>query len=350
MINKLNDNDRKNELIHKYYDINEEDKTLNLYYSFNDVSELYDNYYPNEENNIFSNEVIDKISDSIEIVPLTYKVKIIFEVENINENQSKKVLESFNDSIELSLYFARVKRQKRQLFAAILILIGITLIFILTILKSTGVLENELQKDVGSEVVDIMAWVFIWEATTLLFLEKPKEFKHSFQMKNRVKEIQIIDKNTSKVLVNEESSSIFKDLMNETKIKRFGKVTLLGSSIGFIFLVFYNFYASIVSIASFANSSEFNVATLIALIIGYIIAIGVNLLAGVSGLHKYLDKKTKISKFAAIYSVFLIITIIADIISYAQGKTELGVFGFICSIIIQVLYVTGCLIDKFVKE
>ena len=350
MINKTNDNDRKNELINKYYDVNEEEKTMTLYYSFNDVSELYENYTPTDENNLFSNEVIDKISDSIEIVPLTYKAKIIFEVEDINENQSKKVLESFNDSIELSLYFARAKRQKRQLSAALLILVGITLIFILTVLKSTGVLENELQKDVGTEVVDIMAWVFIWEATTLLFLEKPKEFRHSFQMKNRVKEIVIIDKKTSKILVNEESTSIFKDLVNETKVKRFGKVTLLGSSIGFIFLVFYNFYAAFIEVGNIIKTEGGSPSYIVTAIIAYIIAIGICLLAGISGIHKYLDKHTKISKFSMVYSIFLGIIIIINIIAYVKGEYSLGVFGFICSFIIQLMYVVGCLIDKFVKE
>lgn len=43
---KTNDNDRKNELIKKYYDMDEEGKVLYLYYDFNHVSELYDNYSP----------------------------------------------------------------------------------------------------------------------------------------------------------------------------------------------------------------------------------------------------------------------------------------------------------------
>ncbi len=350
MINRTNDNDRKDELIKKYYDVNEEDKTMALYYSFDDVSDFYENYTPSDENNLFSSEVIDKISDSIEMMPLTYKAKIIFEVENIDEVKSKKVLESFNDSIELSLYFARVKRQKRQLSAAILILVGITLIFILTILKSTGVFQSELQKDIGSEVFDIMAWVFIWEATTLLFLEKPKEFKQSFQMKNRVKEIIIIDKKTSKVLVQEESVSIFKDLVTETRIKRFAKVTLLGSSIGFIFLVFYNIYAGFIEIGAMINEGTSSAGAITVNIIACIISICIFLLAGISGIHKYLDKQTKVSKFSFIYSILIVIIIIIDIVTYIQGQRSVGVFGFICSFVIQLLYAVGCIIDKFVKE
>lgn len=347
---KTNDNDRKNELINKYYDMDEEGKVLYLYYDFNHVSELYDNYSPKEKNNLFSSAVTEKISNSIDNIPLNYKVKIVFEVDAITKDEAKKLVESFNDSIELSLYFARGVKQKRQLSAALLILVGITLIFILTVLKSTGVLENELQKDVGTEVVDIVAWVFIWEATTLLFLERPKEYKYSFQMKNRVSEIEVIEKTSQEQLIKEESKSIFKDLINETKIKRFAKVSLLGSSIGFIFLVFYNSYSFIADLNNYLKGDEISAKNVITIIIAYLIVVTVNLLAGISGVHKYLDKKTKVAKFSTIYSIFLFIIIVIDIVSYCMGNNHMGVFGFICSFIIQLLYVTGCMIDYFVKE
>ena len=347
---KTNDNDRKNELIKKYYDMDEEGKVLYLYYDFNHVSELYDNYSPKEKNNLFSSEVTEKISNSIDNVPLNYKVKIIFEVDDITKEEAKKLVESFNDSIELSLYFARGVKQKRQLSAALLILVGITLIFLLTVLKSTGVLENELQKDVGTEVVDIIAWVFIWEATTLLFLERPKEYKYSFQMKNRVSEIEVIEKRSEEQLIKEESKSIFKDLINETKVKRFAKVSLLGSSIGFIFLIFYTTYTFISELSIYVKGDEVYASHIISLIIAYIIVISINLLAGISGVHKYLDKKTRVAKFSSFYSIFLFIIIVIDIISYSMGNNHIGVFGFICSFIIQLLYVTGCMIDYFVKE
>ncbi len=347
---KTNDNDRKNELIKKYYDMDEEGKVLYLYYDFNHISELYDNYSPKEKNNLFCSDVTEKISNSIDNIPLNYKVKIIFEVDAITKDEAKKLVESFNDSIELSLYFARGVKQKRQLSAALLILVGITLIFILTVLKSTGVLENELQKDVGTEVVDIVAWVFIWEATTLLFLERPKEYKYSFQMKNRVSEIEVIEKTSQEQLIKEESKSIFKDLINETKIKRFAKVSLLGSSIGFIFLVFYNSYAFIADLNNYLKGDEISTKNVITIIIAYLIVVTVNLLAGISGVHKYLDKKTKVAKFSTIYSIFLFIIIVIDIVSYCMGNNHMGVFGFICSFIIQLLYVTGCMIDYFVKE
>ena len=104
---KTNDNDRKNELIKKYYDMDEEGKVLYLYYDFNHVSELYDNYSPKEKNNLFSSEVTEKISNSIDNVPLNYKVKIIFEVDDITKEEAIILVYSFNDSIELSLYLAR---------------------------------------------------------------------------------------------------------------------------------------------------------------------------------------------------------------------------------------------------
>ena len=332
---------RQMELIRKYYNVDEENKTIDVTLKYEKASDILITNFTNLNHPLFNNEVFEKISNIIDNAPSGFKVNINFQILDFENYTPKELIESFNDTLELSQYSARKARQRKELTSAILILAGVILLFFNVVGQANHWFGDEIKNDIIVEIIDIAAWVFIWEAVYMLFLEHSEQLKLALKIRHFVNNIAIYQNDLKNALVNEPSSSIFTKWENEDKTKRIGKHLFLISSFAFIFLAFYNLYF-IYTLLIGDYAINVKIFTTIFLVVSIII----ELLAGIGGIFKYLNKPSSLSKFVGIYATIQTIIVIISLILLFISANASQIISAISSFIFNIFYIIGYYIDK----
>lgn len=341
----LFENKRQIELLEKYYVVDNDKKIINIDLHYPKSSDILLNNEGNINCPLFKNEILETVNNSIERTPKDYKVNIIFDIEDYENYKPKQIIESFNDTLELGQYSARRGKQLKNLIASILILVGIILLFFMIIGKNNNWFEEGIKSDIISEVIDIAAWVFIWEAVTMIFLEQPEQNKFALKIRRKVVQITMLKKGNNEPLYLENTNSIFNNWEGESKIKSVGRNCLLISSSAYLFLALFDIY----SLCKYLLANDLTIFTIATLIIFTIISSGVSILAGLGGLFKYIGKKNVLANFVRPYAIFLSIIIIINIIINFIDFNYFGLLSIIPSFLINILYIIGYRIDKDIK-
>lgn len=338
-------NKRQIELLDKYYGVNKETKTISVSLHYERASDILTTNVGNPKYPQFSNEALDKVKSITENAPTGYKVEINFEIEDYEGYKPKDMIEAFNDTLELSQYNARKRRQGKELLSSVLILIGVIILFLMVVGNSDGWFGEGVKADIITEVIDIAAWVFIWEAVTILFLEHSEQAKFALRIRQKVSQIAMYKKGEKKPLAIEKSKAIFGKWENEEKIKRVGKYFMLISSFAFIFMSFYSLYSLYKELSS--GTIENNLmATFI--IVSLLSAI-VSLLAGLGGISRYLGGNGKLGKFVGPYAIFLTVCFIALIIFAISINDVSSIISVSSTFVIDLFYIAGYYIDRYIK-
>lgn len=342
MNKKLNliENDRQLELLEKYYNVDRENKTIYLNLYFDVVSEVLEKNIGNNKIYRLKNDVLELINEAILNTPPIYKIKLNLKIDDYEGYDPHKVIEAFNDTLELNQYKARRNRTFKELSSSILILVGILLLFLMAIGKNYEWFGGGVKEDIIVEVIDITAWVFVWEAVTLIFLQINSETKFTISVKKRVKKISMLDKENN-VLATESGDDIFGKREDESRLKRIGKYLILISSIAFVVLGVYKTYLSFTSV----DSDLPNCVTITVAIIDLII----DIFACIGGIFVFLNKNNKLTKFVGVYSfILLTLFLITLIISIVDNDVKL-IIGNSASFLFSLFYITGYFINKYRK-
>ena len=336
---------RQKELINKYYEVDEENKLVEISFYYTSASELFT---LKEGTKIprFAKEELEKINEIIKTIPLEYKIDISYEIENYEDYTPSFIMESFNDALELTQFSVRKSSRKNWLVSTIMILIGIILLSFMIIGNSNSLFGEGVKAEIISEIIDISAWVFIWEAVTLLFLEHSDQELFALRIKNRVNSIVLYKKGEENYLAKEMSNELFGKWKDEGKIRKFGKYLLLFSSSALFVISFYAVYEVCLAIASI--NSENYLTIVIGSLLG-ILGCSFNILAAIGGFAKYLNKNNFFSKFSFSFVVTeLVIIAVSLIISLVNQNIE-AVFFTLYSSIFAIAYISSYLIDKYSK-
>ena len=343
--NILFENKRQIELLEKYYNIDNENKIISIDLHYQKVSDILLTNEGNINYPLFKNEIIETVNNAIKRTPRDFKINIVFDIEDYENYNPKQIIESFNDTLELGQYSARRSKQTKNLIAAILILIGIILLFFMIIGNNNNWFKEGIKSDIISEVIDIAAWVFIWEAVTMLFLEQPEQSKLALLIRRKVVQITMLKSGIKEPLYVENTNSIFNNWEDESKIKKFGRNCLLISSSSFLFLAIFNIY----NLFSILLKNDLSTPKIIISVIVTIISCMISILAGLGGIFKYIGKKNILANFVQPYAIFLTIIIIINIVINSIYFNYVGLISIIPSFIINILYIIGYKIEKHIK-
>ena len=343
--NILFENKRQIELLEKYYNIDNENKIISIDLHYQKVSDILLTNEGNINYPLFKNEIIETVNNAIKRTPRDFKINIVFDIEDYENYNPKQIIESFNDTLELGQYSARRSKQTKNLIAAILILIGIILLFFMIIGNNNNWFKEGIKSDIISEVIDIAAWVFIWEAVTMLFLEQPEQSKLALLIRRKVVQITMLKSGIKEPLYVENTNSIFNNWEDESKIKKFGRNCLLISSSSFLFLAIFNIY----NLFSILLKNDLSTPKIIISVIVTIISCVISILAGLGGIFKYIGKKNILANFVQPYAIFLTIIIIINIVINSIYFNYVGLISIIPSFIINILYIIGYKIEKHRK-
>lgn len=335
---------RQIDLMKKHYDVDEENKIVTLTFRFEKASELLDTEIGKKDCPQFSPSVIERMKELIDTIPMNYRTEIEFDIKEYEGYDPKKIMEAFNDSLELTQYAARRTRKSKWLISTILILVGVILLFILAVGKNNSWFGEGVNQDIVTEIIDIAGWVFIWEAVSLLFLEPAEQSTFALKIRQKVVDVAFYQQGDDTPFVKESAEEIFSNWSEEGKIKRFGKACLLGSSAAFIAMSFINLMSLYTTLKA---QSELTPLSIAIFIIFSLITISYHLLAGFGGINKYMGKENWLSKCVGPITIFMSVMLIITIVLAVITNSVTGLVSAIASSVINIFYIGGFFIDRY---
>lgn len=341
---KQTNNTRQNELLKKYYSLDENNKNININFNYEKASDILDVNIGNPEYPLFKDEVLERVNSVIENNNPLYKVELNFEIEDYESYSPKNIIESFNDTLELRQYSARRKRMLKDLICAILALVGTLLLLTMVIIKQENMISDETNNEVITEIINIVAWVFIWEAAYMLFLEHSEQTKFALRIRKNVSKIALYKKGNPKPLASEDSKQVFGNWENEGKLKKLGQKFTLISSIYYIFYAFYSIYTTY----RYIKVNHDTISIVLSVIV-LLFAFAIPMLAGLGGICLYLNSNKKIRKFVGPYAILLTLGLTLSIIFAILSHDLLILISSTFSFLMSIFYTLGYYFDKYIK-
>lgn len=333
---------RQWELLKKYYEVDEENKKITIAFHYEKASDILNKEIGNEEHPQFKKEILDQLNDLIPSLPIGYKIDIVVNIQDYEGYSPNQLLETFNDALELNQYYYQKQKKKTWLRATSMIVVGIllTLFYVFGLQKEW--FGSAIQSDIVTAVIDSVSCVFIWEAVTMLFIDRPEGAILGIRIRRRVSVIRLFDGVTGKLLIQETAEDALKSWADLKPITKFGEWALLISSAAFIGTAFANLF----TIYNISSSTATNPLVKTLLITLTLIEILVLLCAGIGGYCRYLGIHNKFSSFVSYYVVLLTLVLIGLIIaSIFVDNFSIFVHG-IFSLVINIFFIVGYLIQR----
>lgn len=334
---------RRVELLRKYYEVDDEAKIVRLSFHYEKAKDMLYTDVGDIHHPQLSPDLLNKLNELIPSLPIGYKIDVNFHIQDYQGYDPHTLLETFNDSLEWKQYVYMRQRKRTWLKATMMIVVGLLLLLLLVLGPIYGWFGNGIENDIVSEVIDISGTVFIWEAVTMLFIERPEDNILGLRIRRRVSSIGFYDGESDVSFVKEKSSDVFENWDEGGRLVRFASWATLLSSAALIGMSFANVFI----IYSIFNTTSLHLPQAILLTVFSVLETVCLFVAGVGGLCKYSGLNNRFTRFVGPYAFVLLAIIIALVIASAVTMNPKIILSSIFSLIINLFYIAGYLIDRF---
>ncbi len=139
----------------------------------------------------------ESLSSIIPQLPSFYDVVLKIEIQDSQGHQKEECQRAVEDGLFFGIQGYRRRLRGKSLLSLIFLIVGVlTLIAMILVQALLFKGKSNMTSDIVSEVLDIVAWVFIWESATLFFIERyeDKTVFRSMQKKIQRIEIHLLDR------------------------------------------------------------------------------------------------------------------------------------------------------------
>ena len=341
---------RQIEILSKYYDIDLEKRVITLELCYEKVTEMFDDAVVTTKHFKFKNEILQRISQIMDTFPLEFKINLQFKIDDYEGYDKKEIIESFKDSLEMFHYRIHRVKSSRLLEAVILALVSMAILFSrIFLLNNQIIAENYLV----SEMLDITAWVFLWQAVTILFLT-PDEYREiSFKIITRLNLVSLYEKDQLVEQISQDD--IQRHWVQVTKLERTSRRIMILSG---AFALATGVMSTVNNLQMFLTYKSFDALSIVTLVISIGIQGVITILGGIGAISIYREKGP-FQKFVPVCAILFLITDVL-VIALAIVLALYGFFtaellaGFLVSngifIIVTVLYFVSYMILRHVRK
>ena len=182
--------ERRVELLKKYYEFDEATKTFDIVLHFEKASEIFDERFDLLKKRVMKAEVIEKAAELIMDVPRGYKAELSLVIDDYEGIPYREILEAFHSVLNIRV--ARFKRARRRKYHKVgtLILIGMFLIALMIlgeVLQWWG--GERIEGRLVSYAIDTAGCVLIWEGLYSALLERSEDAALGYAISSRLSAI-----------------------------------------------------------------------------------------------------------------------------------------------------------------
>ena len=281
------------DLLEKYFEVDRENKIIEMKFKYAKATDALDEEISSVKKPLFKREVLETISEYLNMLPTGYKANVDLLFDDMEGYNPEEITESLNDYLELNSFQIFRESKKKWLIAALLIFFGVMILVVKINLGNISLL-SDYGKSIFEEVVDIAAWVFIWEAVTVLFLSPSDLLIYGIGLLKKINAIKLGTESNCHTQTKEE---IIDKWQYDSKSSKLCRVLWLTSSVFLMALATSDFISIAIMIVSLGMSNIF-ILSLVADIFTFLL--------GLSGLLSYVGKN-KLNLIMKIFGVFLAI-------------------------------------------
>ena len=310
---------RQLEILSKYYEIDFEKRIIILELVFNKVSEMFDDNVVSTKVIKFKSEILQRVSEIMDTFPLEFKIDLRFKVNDFEGYKPDEIIESFKDSLEMFHYSMHKEKNSRLLEAVVLALVSLGILFVRQFLLGQGFLADN---GLVAEMLDITAWVFLWQGVTILFLT-PNELRSiSFKILTRLDIVSIYEK--EKIVYQISQDQLQANWIQVSRAEILSKRTIIVSGA-------FTFAAGVISfsngIINFVNT-PFSMISLGSFLFMILISGIVSILGGLGAISVYRDKGP-FQKLVPFCAYFYLVADVVLIVFVVFLSLELGSLALI---------------------
>lgn len=339
---------RQIDLLKKYYEIDEGKKLVKVKLAYQKASELFTNDFCSKDYPEFSPEILERVSQIIAHIPLGYKIDLQFAIEDYEGYDAKKLLESFNDAIEMSHYSTLSEGKRNGIKIALLLIAGIICLVLKNTGEGAGWFGEGSTKELISEIIDITGWVFVWEAVSIIFLSPSEERARAIRFRTRIDSISFVSRENEETLSSEKCEKIFEQWAEENKLKKLSREMLLVAGSGFIAIAISSLIANMN--VYFDSANHYSPLYITFGIIFSLLSAFVMSIAGMGAISRYLGRGP-FQKFVGFYAVICLIVSITSIVFSFLGEANSGTnwkmfASGVFSLVFYILYALGWVMNS----
>lgn len=136
--------------------------------------------YSTSKNEVISSDVAEFIEKLLEPIPQDLPIKLVINTNVCNEEEKKRYSDAIHNYFAYKCEKTLFKKHKLNMTALGMVLISVTALafnIIVKVLYYTEAFDflDQMMADICNEVIDIFAWVFMWEAVDIKFIQCPFE-------------------------------------------------------------------------------------------------------------------------------------------------------------------------------
>lgn len=339
---------RQLEILSKYYEIDFEKRIIILELVYDKVSEMFDDNIVSTKIVKFKSEILQRVSEIMDTFPLEFKIDLRFMIDDFEGYRPDEIIESFKDSLEMFHYSIHREKNSRLLEAVVLALVSVGILFGRQILLGQGYLADN---GLVAEMLDITAWVFLWQGVTILFLT-PNELRSiSFKILTRLDIVSLYEKEKLVYQISQEKIQEKWIQVSRAEIISRRSIIVAGA---------FTFAAGVMScsngIINFVKS-EFDIFSIVAFLIALLLSGVVSILGGLGAISVYRDKGPfqKLVPFCAYFYLVVDALLIALIIVLAVELGSLTIIfpmlaTFAAFLVSSILYFVSYQILRHLKK
>ncbi|MFA6624274.1 MAG: hypothetical protein WCS80_00725 [Bacilli bacterium] len=182
---------QQNEILGKYFILDNDKGVATIEFHYDHFEDFLDQNLGNGKARFFTTDFKEKLRGIVQLIPLVYDVNIIFNIKDYDGYTIEDANQILEDNMNIHYFNNRIGLQKKKRSAIALLIIGI-LFLISNILfnyfiEGTG--TNKLLINVFSEIMDIAAWVFVWESVSIYFIDRAEMAVKTEKFRARIKEV-----------------------------------------------------------------------------------------------------------------------------------------------------------------
>ena len=333
---------RQMEILKGDFPYDPETHTFTISLHHESVMDLLDDDISTPEHPIVSWSALERLSDIVEDLPAGENADIRYCIDDYKGYDPEKLVPSFNRLFSKNRFLNQKDKRKKGIASILFTLIGLVLLFFMVLGRT-----NEWFGEAGSmsdellgEFIDIVAWVFLWEAVSMLALS-PSEY-HSINLRVlfTVSRISFYDGKGENKLSGEDLDEDLKLLGKAYNRQQRGKVAVLIASGAFLAASVVTAYRCVMAFIALSGNPQTEPWNYVVIALFGLASLGVSVFAGVSGILFYTDRPFGKKACLAVSCVLFLLFIVSLIHAIFTGDVG-GIAHGAISIVVQVLYVGG---------
>jgi len=187
MSKKKSNKQKAVELLKKRFDLDEENKVFDIRLKLDNLDPLIDRSISSENAVYLSEGADDLILRHLKDIPHGYKGDVTLQIADYEGYSKDAVKGALRETIELNRIRFKKENRRKDLLIILMTLAGL-LFIILSKTVLSSIFDNYTLNAIVVETLDIIGWVFLWEAVTVLFLNPSEILKNGslilFKMKS----------------------------------------------------------------------------------------------------------------------------------------------------------------------